>query len=224
MENILNVEELDEFNVEEDVLMAQKYLKVTANIIEYDAERLLHIVSGVMKEKIKKRTLSKIMRAIVKNVPPEKPEESLRWLLSKKKIKKWLLSLLNKQGLKKWSLKVKDANIERDQNNVLNILAKVEILNFDDLLNEIKKLAVKKAPKKYKDILETGLEVLNSEVEEEMKATFVYNILESNEFQNILEEVKKDIVLLIEEVLQDGCKLSVKLQNIHLEVVEKEIH
>ena len=217
MENILNEEE---FNFEDVVITSSKFLRIKVEIKEYDVKRLLQIISEVLERNFKKKTWQKITSVIIKNVPPDKPEAVLCWLITNKKIKKILISLLNEKVLKKWSLKLGNANIKRDEENILLLLAEVEISSFSDLLDVIKKEVLNKKNIKHKRLVEIGLGAINAEIKEETKAELVYNILGSAEFNAVLDEIHEEMLHLIEELLLEKCKLSVELNRIDLKVVD----
>ena len=233
MESILTTDELEaieEFRVEDESIGCSKYIRLKAEIEEYDAKRLLEIICELLKKLIKERnaitkSLKAILRGIVKNLPKESPEEILKCLSKTKLIKHFLISnFLNKNALKKFSLKARDIKVKRDKNNILHLTVDLEVINFTNLLNAIKKEVSKVEKLKYKDLIGKGITALNSEVEEETKASFVYQVLGSIEFGHILEEVQLEVLELIKGCLQDFCKLDVELQSIHLESVEKETH
>lgn len=220
IEKSLNREDLKAFNCGEVAITSSKFLRIKVEIKEYDAKRLLQIISEVLERSFKKKTWQKITGTIIKNVPPDKPEAVFRWLINNKEIKKVLISSLNGKVLKKWSLNLGNANIKRDEENILHLLVEVEISNFSDLLDVIKKEVLKKIYIKHKRLVEIGLEAINSEIKEKTKAELVYNILGSAEFNAVLDEIHGEILHLIEELLQEKCKLSVELNRIDLKVVD----
>lgn len=217
----------DEFGREEDVYTASKYIQIKVVIKDYDARRVMSLIRYGLKKYIKEKhqyvTVAKrVLNKIMKSLDKETPENVLLALSKTKKIKAFLIrSLLNKWDLKKLPLKVKTLNARREKQkeNALHLEIVVAVLSFSELMNILNEIIIKKAPRKYKDIVQNCLAVTNIEIEEEEKADFVYKMIESVTFKSILEKVQEDILKVIEELVKDFSKLEIVLQSIEIAVV-----
>lgn len=217
----------DEFGRDEDVYTASKYIQIKVVIKDYDARRVMSLIRYGLKKYIKEKhqyvTVAKrVLNKIMKSLDKETPENVLLALSKTKKIKAFLIrSLLNKWDLKKLPLKVKTLNARREKQkeNALHLEIVVAVLSFSELMNILNEIIIKKAPRKYKDIVQNCLAVTNIEIEEEEKADFVYKMIESVTFKSILEKVQEDILKVIEELVKDFSKLEIVLQSIEIAVV-----
>ena len=124
--------------------------------------------------------------------------------------------------MKKFPVKIKNVDAKRDKGkgNILKLVVVLDILNFGELVNALKKVAVKKAPRKYKDIVQCGIEVFNAEVQEVKKADFVYRVIESAEFKMVLRNTQEEILNLIKVLARDFAKLDITLQSVDLDIME----